>query len=126
MNHAFENLFKDSYRHIAITGSDLPVLPARFLTKTFDVLQTFETDVVLGPNDDGGCYLVGVSRPSIADSVEALVHKLELPPEIVPFACLISRLCFPSGLSIHSQLAPWFSFPGGVIVHGWPSMAIKA
>jgi len=38
-------------------------LPADYLAAAFEALAG-ETDVVLGPSDDGGYYLIGLKRPA--------------------------------------------------------------
>jgi glycosyltransferase A (GT-A) superfamily protein (DUF2064 family) len=42
--------------------SDSPTLPHRYLSQAFDVLSD-GADVVLGPCDDGGYYLIGMKKP---------------------------------------------------------------
>jgi rSAM/selenodomain-associated transferase 1 len=53
-------LFERGYQKIVIMDSDSPNLPSRYITSSFYHLD--ETDVVLGPTEDGGYYLVGLSR----------------------------------------------------------------
>jgi len=43
--------------------SDTPTLPARFLQQAVDCLIRPGPDVVLGPTEDGGYYLIGVRHP---------------------------------------------------------------
>ena len=43
--------------------SDTPTLPARFLQEAVDCLTRPGPDVVLGPTEDGGYYLIGVRHP---------------------------------------------------------------
>lgn len=50
------------YRQVAAINSDGPTLPLAYLSAAFAKLQG-ETDVVLGPSDDGGYYLIGLKRP---------------------------------------------------------------
>jgi rSAM/selenodomain-associated transferase 1 len=44
-----------------VMNSDSPTLPAAYLVQAFQALDT--ADVVLGPADDGGYYLIGVKKP---------------------------------------------------------------
>ena len=44
-----------------IIGSDAPTLPRAHLHQALDELMT--NDVVIGPSDDGGYYLVGARLP---------------------------------------------------------------
>ncbi len=43
-------------------NSDGPTLPASWLADAFSMLDG-DADVVLGPSDDGGYYLIGMKRP---------------------------------------------------------------
>lgn len=47
---------------VVLIGSDSPTLPAALVLEAFDRLTT-GADAVFGPTDDGGYYLVGLSRP---------------------------------------------------------------
>jgi rSAM/selenodomain-associated transferase 1 len=42
-----------------VIDSDTPTLPVRFLQQAVDQLTTSEIDLVLGPTEDGGYYLIG-------------------------------------------------------------------
>ncbi|MGZ8992721.1 MAG: TIGR04282 family arsenosugar biosynthesis glycosyltransferase, partial [Burkholderiaceae bacterium] len=44
---------------VVVIGSDGPDLPAAFLTRAFDLLRD-GNDLVLGPANDGGYYLIGM------------------------------------------------------------------
>ena len=48
---------------VVAMSSDSPTLPAAYVARAFDVLARDEADVVLGPCDDGGYYLIGLARP---------------------------------------------------------------
>jgi len=49
--------------HAVIMDSDSPTLPSDYLSQAFNVLSD-GADVVLGPCDDGGYYLIGVKKPT--------------------------------------------------------------
>jgi glycosyltransferase A (GT-A) superfamily protein (DUF2064 family) len=51
------------YRHVAAVNSDGPTLPLAYLIAAFEGSGR-EADVVLGPSDDGGYYLIGLKRPA--------------------------------------------------------------
>jgi len=51
------------YRQVAAVNSDGPTLPLAYLIAAFEELGR-EADVVLGPSDDGGYYLIGLKRPA--------------------------------------------------------------
>jgi rSAM/selenodomain-associated transferase 2/rSAM/selenodomain-associated transferase 1 len=57
---AFRELFAAGYLRVILIGSDLPTLPAERLRAADRALRT-GADVVLGPAEDGGYYLVGLS-----------------------------------------------------------------
>lgn len=59
MEDAFRRANEDGRDRVVILGSDSPTLPLDYLDQAFDLLGT--NDVVLGPADDGGYYLVGTS-----------------------------------------------------------------
>ena len=61
MAAAFAHLFAAGARHVALIGSDLPSLPSSRLADAFAALEQRD-DVVLGPAEDGGYYLVALSR----------------------------------------------------------------
>jgi rSAM/selenodomain-associated transferase 1 len=55
-----EALDEGSPRAVVI-DSDSPTLPAAYILIAFERLE--EVDVVLGPTEDGGYYLIGLSKP---------------------------------------------------------------
>jgi rSAM/selenodomain-associated transferase 1 len=61
MLNAFAVLAEKGYEQAALIGSDSPDLPAHFITDAFKRLNCH--DIVLGPSEDGGCYLIGIKAP---------------------------------------------------------------
>jgi rSAM/selenodomain-associated transferase 2/rSAM/selenodomain-associated transferase 1 len=61
MARAFERSFRDGATQTVIIGSDCPTLTTDSLVAAFDCLST--TPAVLGPANDGGYYLIGLSKP---------------------------------------------------------------
>ena len=51
------------YDQVTAINSDSPGLPAAFLIQAYQELDDPGIDVVLGPCDDGGYYLIGWKRP---------------------------------------------------------------
>jgi hypothetical protein len=51
------------YTHVAAINSDSPTLPLAYLEQAFSMLADEAVDVVLGPCEDGGYYLIGWKRP---------------------------------------------------------------
>ncbi|HJT35605.1 MAG TPA: TIGR04282 family arsenosugar biosynthesis glycosyltransferase [Pirellulales bacterium] len=60
MRHYFETSFAAGVERAVLIGSDSPTLPITYVEEAFDRLA--ESPVVLGPSDDGGYYLIGLSR----------------------------------------------------------------
>lgn len=58
--HAFETAFSTGSRYAAAIGTDSPHMPADRITQAFSLLNGRNTDVVFGPAEDGGYYLVGM------------------------------------------------------------------
>jgi hypothetical protein len=59
MQNAFKNGFKAGYKKVMIIGSDLYDLSSENIEKGFQELDT--NDVVIGPAEDGGYYLLGMT-----------------------------------------------------------------
>ncbi|MEP3838043.1 MAG: TIGR04282 family arsenosugar biosynthesis glycosyltransferase [Algibacter sp.] len=63
MKNAFIEGFKDGYHRIVLIGSDLPDITAKHINKGLEAL--IQHDLVFGPAEDGGYYLVGLSKPHL-------------------------------------------------------------
>ena len=61
MKHGFDNIFQKGYNKAVIIGTDCPALSAPALMNAFDSLNSH--DVVIGPAEDGGYYLLGMKQP---------------------------------------------------------------
>ena len=59
----FEQLFNLGYELALAIDSDTPTLPTAYLERALDLLTNTGIDVVLGPSEDGGYYLIGLRRP---------------------------------------------------------------
>jgi rSAM/selenodomain-associated transferase 1 len=59
MKNAFEMLFQRGYKKIVIMGSDCYELTEEIIINAFDQLK--QKDVVIGPANDGGYYLLGMN-----------------------------------------------------------------
>ena len=64
MQNAFENGFSEGYERIVLIGSDLPDISPEIIHEGFDVLE--KNEVVFGPAEDGGYYLVGMNKPQFS------------------------------------------------------------
>ena len=60
MENAFEILGKEGYEKIGIIGSDCFELDENMISKAFEQLD--KHDVVIGPANDGGYYLLGMKN----------------------------------------------------------------
>ena len=61
MHHAVKTVLERGYRSCILIGTDVPEVRSEDLRRVFDGLR--QRDVVLGPTEDGGYYLVGMKRP---------------------------------------------------------------
>lgn len=61
MSAAFANAFADGVRSVVIVGTDCPGLRADHLHLAMTALETHEA--VVGPADDGGYWLLGLTSP---------------------------------------------------------------
>lgn len=56
-------LLERGHQAVILIDSDSPTLPTPYLLDAIARLQTETTDLVLGPAEDGGYYLIGLKRP---------------------------------------------------------------
>jgi len=61
MKHAFEMAFKAGAKKVAIIGSDCGDISPEIINNAYDLLDS--NDLVIGPAEDGGYYLMGMSQP---------------------------------------------------------------
>ena len=60
MRNAFQHGFDEGYENIILIGSDLPNISKEIIDNGFKKLNN--NDVVFGPAEDGGYYLIGMSK----------------------------------------------------------------
>ena len=101
----FDQFFADGYAGVLLTDSDTPTLPGAFLEEALHRIMSADTDLVLGPSEDGGYYLIGlrVSRPEL---FEAMPWST---PQVLPETV---RRAHALGLRI-AWLPPWFDVDTG-------------
>src|SRR5437879_4025275 len=76
-------LLERGHRGALAIDSDTPTLPLGFLQQALDLVMTPEIDVVLGPTEDGGYYLIGL-RTVHRELFEAMAWSTrEVLPETV-------------------------------------------
>ena len=59
---ALDYALDEGYGPVVLVGSDIPELVAAVINRAFAVLA--DHDLVLGPGEDGGYYLIGLSGPA--------------------------------------------------------------
>ncbi|WP_298997166.1 TIGR04282 family arsenosugar biosynthesis glycosyltransferase [uncultured Tenacibaculum sp.] len=60
MHNAFQQAFSTGYKKVVIIGSDLPELTSEHINVAYEKLNS--NDVVMGPAEDGGYYLLGMKK----------------------------------------------------------------
>ncbi|MEQ9091041.1 MAG: TIGR04282 family arsenosugar biosynthesis glycosyltransferase [Balneola sp.] len=82
MKNAFEDSFKNGCNKMVLIGSDCPTLTSKIMGEAFAKLD--DNDVVFGPSEDGGYYLIGMSsyKPEVLEgidwSTERVMEQTEL------------------------------------------------
>ena len=64
MHEVFAELWRRGHRNLVLIGGDLPVVPLIFLRDAFKILEREDRQLVFGPSEDGGYYLVGMNQPT--------------------------------------------------------------
>lgn len=99
LDNALTCFFAAGYRQVAIMNSDAPSLPLAYLAAAFEMLAR-GADVVLGPCDDGGYYLIGLKRPA-----SRLLRQVRMSTPNV----LADTLALATGDGLHVELLPpWY------------------
>jgi rSAM/selenodomain-associated transferase 1 len=99
LDNALTCYLQRGYQRVVVMNSDGPTLPPACLTGAFDKLAG-GADVVLGPCDDGGYYLIGVKRP-----VPRLLREVQMSTPNVTSDTL--KLAVEEGLQV--ELLPvWY------------------
>ncbi len=62
LRNAIEDLLKIGFKAACLIDSDSPTVPADAYRRAVSLLLNNEADVVLGPVEDGGYYLIGMKR----------------------------------------------------------------
>ena len=60
MQHAFQQSFNHDFQKVVLIGSDCAQLTQAIIDQAFTALD--DNDVVIGPSEDGGYYLLGMRR----------------------------------------------------------------
>jgi rSAM/selenodomain-associated transferase 1 len=99
LDQALTECLTDGYDRAVIMDSDSPTLPAEYLAQAFEALAA-GADGVLGPCDDGGYYLIGLSRPA-----PRLLRDVQMSTPTVARDTL--RLAAAENLTM-AELATWY------------------
>jgi hypothetical protein len=78
LDNVLTHCLTNGYQQAVIMDSDSPTLPAANLMCAFQALD--DADVVLGPCDDGGYYLIGLTQPRprlLREVAMSTAHVLE-------------------------------------------------
>jgi len=100
LNHLLAELLAAGHAGAIAIDSDSPTLPMSYVTDAARVLATSEAEVVVGPCDDGGYYLIGVRQPH-PELFETMPWSTE---RVLPLTLERAR---HHGLRTH-VLPPWF------------------
>ena len=70
MKNAFEKVFSSGAEKAVLIGTDVPDLKNEIISEAFRLLTV--NDVVLGPSEDGGYYLIGMKKmyPQFFENIE--------------------------------------------------------
>ncbi len=61
LDNVLTHCLHEGFAQAVIMDSDSPTLPASYVARAFEELE--QADVVLGPCEDGGYYLIGLKQP---------------------------------------------------------------
>ena len=98
MEHFFRTRFDQGHSAVVLLGSDSPNVPLERIHAAFSALK--EREVVLGPTEDGGYYLVGMS----ADIPPIFAEVPWSTPAV--WQTTIQRL--ESAQVSYAELQPWY------------------
>ena len=66
LHNVLSGCLQDGYEQVAVMDGDSPTLPVEILRQAFAALNDPWIDVVFGPCEDGGYYLIGLKQPHAA------------------------------------------------------------
>jgi rSAM/selenodomain-associated transferase 1 len=100
LTRLLDRLLGDGHPAALAMDSDSPTLPMAYVAEAARALAAAETDVVVGPTDDGGYYLIGVR----ARRPELFAAMPWSTPDVLPTTLSRARSL---GLEVR-LLPPWF------------------
>ena len=99
----FEDLFAEGFGAVVVVGSDLPTLPASRVADAVGALR--DAPVVLGPAEDGGYYLIGLTTPAPGAEMPDLFSGVRWGTADA-FADTVAA-AGRAGVAV-AQVAPWY------------------
>ena len=100
LDSVLSGLLNNGFNQVAAINSDSPTLPQVYLDEAFNRLDDPKIDVVLGPCDDGGYYLIGWKRAH-----PRLVREVQMSTDQV----LADTLAIAAEEKLNvSLLPPWY------------------
>jgi rSAM/selenodomain-associated transferase 2/rSAM/selenodomain-associated transferase 1 len=116
MARAFQENFQNKYRYIVLVGTDCPQMTAFHVKEAFNALKTH--DMVIGPSEDGGYYLIGLSQmvPELFVSMEwgteqIFENTMERAKQLRLSVCVLAKLSdvdTPDGLPLWNLVSNQF------------------
>ena len=98
LDHVLAESLDNGAERAVVMDSDSPSLPSEYVSRAFDLLNA--ADVVVGPSEDGGYYLIGMKAPQ-----SHLLRDVEMSTTHVLTDTL--RLAASSGLKV-ATLPKWY------------------
>lgn len=98
---AFDELFVRGYRRIMMFEVGIPTLPMRNILSSFQLLDAFDDSFVIGPDEHGGIYALGM-RLHIPDVFRGLtLDKSDSYNQMMKRICALESAVY--------VLPPWYS-----------------
>jgi rSAM/selenodomain-associated transferase 1 len=66
MDRLLTGLLAEGHAGAIVIGTDSPTLPTAYLRRACDAIRDAAVDLVIGPAEDGGYYLIGLRAPAAA------------------------------------------------------------
>lgn len=113
MNNAMQEIFNSGYNRVVLIGSDIPSVRAINIKRAFYLLN--HSDVVIGPSEDGGYWLIGmrkfipdafnISRYGDSSVLDSTIMKLNDSGIIYNLADTLQDLDTPDDIKIFMSQA---------------------
>jgi rSAM/selenodomain-associated transferase 1 len=105
MNRLLTDLLAEGYAGAIAVGTDSPTLPTAYLRRACTAIRDEAVDLVVGPAEDGGYYLIGLRAPA-----PALFRNMPWSTETV----MAETLARSGRLGLrHALLPTWFDVDRG-------------